>query len=170
MGVDLLLLTVGATYIDKTKEIININQQRLPILAGDVQYSEELLGSVQQNAEGMVVAVPWHRDLADPVFAQKLVDRWGTSAVSWRVATTYDATIALIQAINQAGKLPTRQAVSAALRQPDFAAMGATGIVKFDKAGDRSVSTGLGVLVQVQPQKGLQTFVLLDTPQRRVAD
>jgi ABC-type branched-subunit amino acid transport system substrate-binding protein len=173
MGVDLLLLTVGATYSEKTKEIINVKNRelpKLPILAGDVQYSEELLRSVQKTAEGMVVAVPWHQELANPVFAQKLVDRWGTSAVSWRVATTYDATIALTQAITQAGEQPTRQAVSAALRQPSFEAKGATGSVKFDAKGDRSVSTGLGVLVKVQPKNGVQTFVLLDTPQRTVAD
>jgi ABC-type branched-subunit amino acid transport system substrate-binding protein/tRNA A-37 threonylcarbamoyl transferase component Bud32 len=165
-GVDMLFLAIGTTYIDKTKDIININQQRLPILAGDAQYSGELLGSVGQAAEGMVVAVPWHRDLANPMFKQKLIDQWGTSSVSWRVGTSYDAAIALVEAIRQAGATPTRQAVYDALKQPNFSTIGATGTVKFEAAGDRQIFTGLGVLVQVKQEGGLRTFIRLETPER----
>jgi ABC-type branched-subunit amino acid transport system substrate-binding protein/serine/threonine protein kinase len=165
-GADMLLLAIGTTYIDKTKDIINTNQRHLPILAGDAQYSGELLGSVGQAAEGMVVAVAWHRDLADERFKQKLIDQWGTRSISWRVGTAYDATIALVEAIQRSGAVPTRQAVYDALKQPDFSAVGATGTVRFEASGDRQVFTGLGVLVQVKQQGGLRTFTRLETPKR----
>lgn len=165
-GADMLLLASGTKQIDKAKDVITINQQRLPILAGDALYSGELLGSVGPAAEGMVVAVAWHRDLADDQFKKTLIDLWGTSSVSWRVGTTYDATIALVEASKQAGATPTRQKIYDTLKQSDFSVAGATGSVQFDQAGDRQVFTGLGVLVQVRQEKGLLTFVRQETPRR----
>jgi ABC-type branched-subunit amino acid transport system substrate-binding protein len=172
-GAKILILTVGTNYADKAKEILRQNQERsthLTILAGDAQYSSDLLTSVGTAADDMVVAVPWYRELANRElasgsFTEELKKSFGTGSVSWRVATAYDAASALVRAIDQAGAAPTRTTVYEALKQLK-PIQGATGTVEFCSSGDRKVFTGLGVLVQVETVKGQQTFKLLKTPKR----
>jgi branched-chain amino acid transport system substrate-binding protein len=67
---------------------------------------------------------------------------WGkTTPFSWRTATTYDATKALVAALKQD---PTRIGVQRVLSQPEFSTAGATGVVQFDPdTGDRKGSVKL---------------------------
>ncbi|NMG22934.1 ABC transporter substrate-binding protein [Brasilonema bromeliae] len=50
--------------------------------------------------EGLIVSVPWFREAPQSKnFAQKAAQQWG-GKISWRTATSYDATQALIQALS----------------------------------------------------------------------
>ena len=69
------------------------------------------------------MAVPWHIDGAPKLnFPQKSRQLWGGD-VSWRSALSYDATIALIEALK---RNPTRSGVQQALLSSDFSATGAS--------------------------------------------
>ena len=110
------------------------------MLAGDDAYTPKTLEVGGESAVSMIVAVPWHID-AQPnsVFARTSRILWG-GAVNWRTALAYDATEALIIAIE---RNPTRAGVQQALSSPDFSATGASGIVRFLPSGDRNSSVQL---------------------------
>ncbi|MGL5083119.1 MAG: ABC transporter substrate-binding protein [Microcoleaceae cyanobacterium] len=149
------LLLVPATDRSLSEAILAItnNNGRLQLLAGDSVYSPKILQNSGQNAVAgtLTVAVPWHRS-EQSKFAQQAEQFW-QAAVSWRTATTYDATQALIHAINQCGNSCHRRQVQQILSSPDFSAEGATGTVEFEPSGDRKLTSDeLSVLVQVKPR------------------
>ncbi len=126
------------------------------IMAGDAMSDAEVLRKIGNKIEGMRLGVAWHRDLITKEYAElrkDLEDLWGTTFLQWGTATTYDATQALIEAIEIASKdgLPTREKVRAALISDNFEAEGFMDSVKFDKAtGERIIEgTGVGVVVEV---------------------
>ena len=69
-------------------------------------------------------------------------------------ATAYDATQAIVAALNQTENNPTRQSLYEELNSPFFSTPGATGTVQFNRFHDRQVDAAddnqLGVLVKVQ--------------------
>ena len=144
-GATVLALMPNSGQLDRALQVVQVNQQQLKMLAGDDVYSPKTLSVAQKAAEGMVVAVPWHI-LANPQapFAQTSRQLWKAD-VNWRTAMSYDATAALIAALE---KSPTRQGVQQALRANNFSTPGATGEIRFLPSGDRNQSVQL---VQVQP-------------------
>jgi branched-chain amino acid transport system substrate-binding protein len=88
----------------------------------------------------MVVAVLWHI-LGDRQsdFPQKSRDLWGAD-VSWRTALAYDATVALIAALE---RNPTRSGIQQALTASDFSPTGASGAIRFLPSVDRSAPVQL---------------------------
>lgn len=70
--------------------------------------------------------------------------------VSWRTALAYDATGALITALEQLPQ-PNRTRVQKALATPTFQAAGATGTISFRSSGDRNEF--VKELVKVVPSK-----------------
>lgn len=97
---------------------------------------------------GLVIAVPWHNP--NPEFAQKAQTFW-QGTVSWRTAMAYDATQAMVEGLRRINGSPDRDRLRQVLSRADFSAIGATGKVKFERSGDRQLSSNTGVLVQVQP-------------------
>ncbi len=75
---------------------------------------------------------------------------WGGSG-SWRTATAYDATEAILTGLKSG---QTREQLQKALSDPNFSIEGATGEVRFQPSGDRIAK---GVLVKVQPGKSSGT-------------
>lgn len=67
--------------------------------------------------------------------------------VNWRTAIAYDATKALIGAIERD---PTRTGVQQALMSPNFSASGASGTVQFLPSGDRNAPIQLVKIVPGQ--------------------
>jgi branched-chain amino acid transport system substrate-binding protein len=116
-------------------------------LGGDDVYAPKTLEVGQQQAVGMVVAVPWHID-ADPSskFANSSRHLWGAD-VNWRTALAYDAAQALIAALKTS---PTRVGLRDALANRGFQAVGGSGLVRFLPSGDRNAGIQL---VQVLPGK-----------------
>ncbi|WP_414512795.1 ABC transporter substrate-binding protein [Nostoc sp. PCC 9305] len=143
-GAEVLMLAANTETLDKALQVIQINQKKLTLLAGDDVYTAKTLEIGREQAVGMVVAVPWHID-SDPKldFPQKSRQLWGGD-VSWRSALSYDATVALIAALE---RNPTRDGVQQALTSSDFSSSGASGTIRFLASGDRNAPVQLVKIV-----------------------
>ncbi|MEH2367101.1 ABC transporter substrate-binding protein [Nostoc sp.] len=143
-GAEVLMLAANTETLDKALQVIQINQKKLTLLAGDDVYTAKTLEIGREQAVGMVVAVPWHID-SDPKsdFPQKSRQLWGGD-VSWRSALSYDATVAIIAALE---RNPTRAGVQQALVSSDFSATGASGTIRFLASGDRNAPVQLVKIV-----------------------
>jgi branched-chain amino acid transport system substrate-binding protein len=134
-GAEVLVLLPSSGVLNLALQVVTVNQQKLPLLAGDDVYDPKTLEVGGAAAEGMVVAVPWIL-LSNPnsAFAQASRQFWGGD-VNWRSAMAYDAAQVLIAGLKQN---PTRQGVQQTLTAPNFSLSGATGTVRFLSSGDRS--------------------------------
>ncbi|WP_375472945.1 ABC transporter substrate-binding protein [uncultured Nostoc sp.] len=143
-GTEVVMLAANTETLDKALQVIQINQKKLTLLAGDDVYTAKTLEIGREQAVGMVLAVPWHID-SDPKsdFPQKSRQLWGAD-VSWRSALSYDATVALIAALE---RNPTRAGVQQALLSSDFSAAGASGTIRFLASGDRNAPVQLVKIV-----------------------
>ncbi|BDI19127.1 hypothetical protein ANSO36C_49290 [Nostoc cf. commune SO-36] len=143
-GAEVLMLAANTATLDKALQVIQINQKKLTLLAGDDVYTAKTLEVGREQAVGMVVAVPWHIE-GDPKsdFPQKSRQLWGGD-VSWRSALSYDATVALIEALK---RNPTRSGVQQALTSSEFFASGASGTIRFLASGDRNAPVQLVKIV-----------------------
>ena len=146
-GAKVLVLLLDREEIDKAIEIIKQKRGNQIILAGDAFYGTKLLEVAQkeENVKDMMIAVPWHISKSQSNFAATSRQLWWGD-VSWRTALSYDATQALIAALNQN---PTRQGVAQSLRSETFSIDGATGKVQFLPSGDRA--NPLSQLVKIEP-------------------
>ncbi len=135
----------------------NQNQGKLALFSSPTMYTIKTLQLGQQSVEGLVLAAPWHPQ-ANPrnSFADKMSQRW-RGKVSWRSATAYDATRAIIAGLQQSN---TRDGLEQVLRSPQFAVEGAGVAVRFSPSGDR---IGQPVIVQVQSKGSVYEFVKLPT-------
>jgi branched-chain amino acid transport system substrate-binding protein len=147
-GAEVLVLLPNSGKLDDTMQVVKANNKRLPILGGDDVYAPKTLQAGAANANGMIVAVPWHILASDPNFRDTSRKLWKAD-VNWRTAMSYDATIALITGLQQN---PTREGLAQTLRSQDFVAKGATGEVKFDAKGDRGNRGIQLVKIQANPQ------------------
>jgi branched-chain amino acid transport system substrate-binding protein len=144
-GVEVIMLATNVSTLDKALQVVQVNQKALPILAGDDVYSLKTLEIGRQQAEGMVVAIPWHIDVKlGSDFPQTSRQLWGAD-VNWRTALAYDAAVVLISALKQN---PTRSGVRQNIAAPGFSTTGASGTIKFLPSGDRNASVQL---VRVAP-------------------
>ncbi|MEA5601406.1 ABC transporter substrate-binding protein [Nostoc sp. UHCC 0252] len=143
-GAEVLMLAANAATLDKALQVVQINQKKLTLLAGDDVYTAKTLEIGREQAVGMLVAVPWHIDgNLKSDFPQKSRQLWGGD-VSWRSALSYDATVALITALK---RNPTRSGVQQALASSDFSATGASGTIRFLASGDRNAPVQLVKIV-----------------------
>ncbi|WP_196519691.1 AAA-like domain-containing protein [Nostoc sp. WHI] len=86
------------------------NLQKKLLLVSPTFYSSDTLKAGGAALENMVVPVPWFAGTPDAKeFADKAKDMWG-GQVSWRTATTYNATQAFIEALS-ASDTPSRSTV-----------------------------------------------------------
>ena len=144
-GAEVIMLASNSSTIDQALQVVKVNAQRLPLLAGDGAYTAKTLQIGAAGATNMVLAVPWHI-LADPQsnFPQTSKQLW-KAEVSWRTALAYDAATALIAGLRVN---PTRTGVQQALSASDFSATGASGAIRFLASGDRNRAVQL---VTIQP-------------------
>ncbi|MDZ8028936.1 MAG: ABC transporter substrate-binding protein [Nostoc sp. DedQUE11] len=143
-GAEVLMLVPNTNTQDKALQVVQVNQKRLTLLGGDNIYTVKTLEIGTEQAVGMIVAVPWHiagNLMSD--FPQKSRQLWGGD-VSWRTALSYDATVALIAALE---RNPTRSGVQQALLSSDFSATGASGTIRFLASGDRTAQVQLVKIV-----------------------
>jgi branched-chain amino acid transport system substrate-binding protein len=144
-GTEVIVLLPDAASLDRALQVARVNQNQLPLLGGDSPYQIKTLEIGKQDVEGMVLAVPWHRE-ANPQaeFTQNADRLWGAD-VNWRTAMAYDATKALIAALQQD---PTRSGVQKAISSPNFSAKGASGLVTFLPTGDRNAPIQLVKIIR----------------------
>ena len=123
--------------LDKALQVVKANNGRLPLLAGDDVYGPTILEKAGKQANGMVIAIPWHIGANRDTEFSTISTRLWKGDVNWRTAMAYDAAKALIAAIK---KEPTREGVARMSRSEDFTADGSTQNVAFLPSGDRKES------------------------------
>ena len=146
-GAAALVFLNDSKTADKAYLIMQLNNNQLPMLAGDSLYKPQTLQVAGEKAVGLVVGVPWHilgnTNLDFPDASRKL---WGGD-VNWRTAMAYDAVKAMAAGLENE---PTRRGIQEALSSSSFGFDGASGRVKFLASGDRNAPVQL---VTVQPGK-----------------
>ncbi|GET37020.1 ABC transporter substrate-binding protein [Microseira wollei] len=145
-----------ASHIDRVEAAISLakaNQNRLALFSSPTLYNIKTLQTGQQAVKGLILVAPWHPQ-ANPSFAETIAQRW-RGKVSWRTATAYDATQAIIAGLQQG---TGRDRLQQALHSPGFTVSGATGAVRFASTGDR---IGNPVIIQVQSNGSNYEFVML---------
>lgn len=134
-----LMLASNTSTLDKALQILVIaNKRKLNVLGGDDVYAPKTLEQ-GEYAAGLVVAVAWDIDVrsrSSSDFPSRSKNFWGNDAeVNWRTVTAYDATQALIKAIEMQSN-PTRKGMREFLASPSFSTPGASEKVRFDSNGD----------------------------------
>ncbi|MFM5994410.1 MAG: ABC transporter substrate-binding protein [Dolichospermum sp.] len=77
------------------------NKSPLSLLGGHTLYRNDTLIKGGKAVEGMILSVPWFRETSQArAFAEKSGKKWG-GYISWRTATSFDATQAFIQALSK---------------------------------------------------------------------
>ncbi|MBW4570748.1 MAG: ABC transporter substrate-binding protein [Tolypothrix carrinoi HA7290-LM1] len=141
-------------FSDKVSRIaatLIINQsENITILGADTPYFESV-SQANIPVDKLRIAVRWHRsNSANSKFEQESVKLWGTGDVNWRTAMSYDATMAMVEALKRIQGNYTRQKLYDVLNERDFSADGVTAKVEFNDLGDRKPLPGIGVLVKVE--------------------
>ncbi|MTJ17435.1 MULTISPECIES: ABC transporter substrate-binding protein [unclassified Dolichospermum] len=133
------------TKRNETLKTQNSPRRELKMLGGDNLYQDEILNSGGKNVDGLIIAVPWFRETPQAKsFAQKSDKQWG-GAISWRTATSFDATQALIKALSNN---PSRSTVLEGLANVSLSANETSGYpLKFTPERERE---GQSILLQIK--------------------
>ncbi|KAF3890696.1 MULTISPECIES: bifunctional serine/threonine-protein kinase/ABC transporter substrate-binding protein [Nostocales] len=141
--------------------LIRANRLRYPIVGGDSLFMPNILEGVGNNAEGMVVGIPWHH-LSSPnrQYTQATIKLWG-EPVNWRTALSYDATRVFVAATEKLSFV-SRENLEQTMAEPNFTVKGATGDISFLYNGDRKqLNIQQLVTVKAHPSTGQLQFVPL---------
>ena len=115
------------------------------LLGGDALYNPATLQLSQGGVKDLVLAVPWFAQPTYP-YTNLAAKRWG-GRVSWRTATSYDATKAFTKALSENA---TRNSVLTKLQQTNLSLSETSGEpLQFLKSGDRNTDP---LLVRVIPK------------------
>lgn len=101
-------------------QVINIAREKqllksrnLQMLGGDSLYSLQISQKSRGATEGLILAIPWFNESSNTQqskFVKDATNRWEGEKISWRMATSYDATQAFIKAMSSSDN-PSRQSV-----------------------------------------------------------
>lgn len=96
------ILFPDTEHTNATIDIAKANDDNsLSLLGGHTLYSNDTLIKGRKAVEGMILSVPWFRETSQAKdFAEKSGKKWG-GAISWRTATSFDATQAFIKALSK---------------------------------------------------------------------
>jgi branched-chain amino acid transport system substrate-binding protein len=149
-GIDTILLFPNVSQRDRALGIAKLAKQRnqsFNLFGGDALYTAQTLLEGQSAVEGMILVVPW---FAEGDYAETAEKRWH-GQVSWRTATSYDATQAVITVLESSSqRVQTSEEVVQRLYQPDFTVpqeLTSGESVFFDKKGNRKISP---ILVEIK--------------------
>ena len=154
---EVLMLIPKDTTIPKVHEVVKEvknNQKQLNLLGGEVLDRPSVLEHGKQF-EGMVVTIPWIDSNPKSNFVKNSKTLW-EAPVSWRMATSYDATQAIIGALKINN---TRNGIQQTLHSSSFSANGATGKIQFSQSGDRINNSIFLIKVQQKPGTDKYEFV-----------
>ncbi|MDB9492653.1 ABC transporter substrate-binding protein [Dolichospermum circinale CS-534/05] len=147
------ILFPDTEHTNATIEIAKANDDNsLSLLGGHTLYSNDTLIKGRKAVEGMILSVPWFRETSQAKdFAEKSGKKWG-GAISWRTATSFDATQAFIQALSKDNTQDnTRNNVLERLQKVELNHNQTSGYpLKFTKGRERQ---GQSVLVEVKDGK-----------------
>ncbi len=142
-------LKIATANADLVNSPQNPNKQGLKLLGGDTLYTTQTLKEGGKAVEGLILAVPWFRDAPQAKnFNLAAKKQWEGGEVSWRTATSFDATQAFIKALFPN---PTRLSVLQRLRQVDIKSNETSGqSLQFTQTGERQSEP---ILVKVEGGK-----------------
>ncbi|MFM6008921.1 MAG: ABC transporter substrate-binding protein, partial [Sphaerospermopsis kisseleviana] len=140
-----------AREITKRNEKLKIRNTRpeVKMLAGDTLYNHDItIVRGGKNVEGLIIAIPWFRGTpAAQKFAKELQQLWGGD-VSWRTATSFDATQAFIKSLSNGA---SRKTVLGNLKNVNLATDETSGYpLEFTEERERQ---GESILLQVKDGK-----------------
>lgn len=147
-GAQAIVLFPSTEYRSVAIEIAKANEQlqnqRMPLLGGDSLYSIDILTTGGASVDGLILAVPWFSGSGQfEAFSQASEQQWG-GLVSWRTATSFDATQAFIKSLSSGA---SRSTVLDNLKQVSLPANETSGqAFEFTPDGERQSDP---VLVQV---------------------
>ncbi|MFB2772189.1 ABC transporter substrate-binding protein [Pelatocladus sp. BLCC-F211] len=146
-----LFLAPHIDRISKALDLAKANQGKLKLFSSTSLYTLQTLQKGQADVNGLVLAVPWEiRSNMGSEFSRNSQKLW-SSLVTWRSATSYDATVVIIKGLQQS---KTRNGLQQVLHNPNFSDNGATGKIQFLQSGDRYIQNKNDiVIVQVQPSR-----------------
>ncbi|MDJ0510069.1 MAG: ABC transporter substrate-binding protein [Crocosphaera sp.] len=101
-GANIAILALSKSKVSQAVEIAKANENSgspLKLMGGDELYNADILVDGGDAIAGIVLAVPWSFS-GDKKFATQALQSW-KGRVSWRTATAYDATKALVQTVSQ---------------------------------------------------------------------
>jgi branched-chain amino acid transport system substrate-binding protein len=148
------ILFPDTEHTNATIEIAKANKDDnspLGLLGGHTLYSNDTLIKGGKAVEGMILSVPWFRETSQAkAFAEKSGKKWG-GGISWRTATSFDATQAFIQALSKDNTQDnTRAKVLERLQKVKLNNNQTSGYPLQFKEGERQ---GQSVLVEVKDGK-----------------
>jgi branched-chain amino acid transport system substrate-binding protein len=156
-----LILFHNTGVLDQALEVVKANQAKLPMLSGDSGYKPEMLELGEYTENDIFVTVPWNLigGNEEAPFTRAARQLW-KSDVSWRTAMTYDATQALVKALETD---PTREGIQKTLADPSFSADGVAETIKFQSnTGDRDGSPQLVTVKRGGNTPSGYSFVLIE--------
>jgi ABC-type branched-subunit amino acid transport system substrate-binding protein len=147
ISVALKIARKNQEIVDKLKSQ-NSSRSGLKLLGADTLYSSDILTQGGNTIENLIVVVPWFREAPQAIkFAKKAKKLWG-GEVSWRTATSYDATQAFIQALSSNSE---RTTVIGKLKNINLSLDNTSGSpLQFNSEGERQTEP---ILVQIQGAK-----------------
>jgi branched-chain amino acid transport system substrate-binding protein len=135
-------LTIGLAIAEANHEL---GAQKMQLLGGTPAYTPRTLTSGGNTIEGLILPVPW---FGKTPYADRAAQRWG-GQVNWRTALSYDAVMALGNALSAD---PSRATVLQNLRAVQLPANKTSGDpLKFSETGNR---VGRPKLVKVVRSSG----------------
>ncbi|MBD2338350.1 ABC transporter substrate-binding protein [Calothrix sp. FACHB-156] len=129
----------------------NANKLGIKLLGNNAFYSNSTLSKASLSLEGLIIAIPWFRETPkSQKFVQAALKQWG-GYVSWRTASSYDATQAFIKAFTNISPNFSRENLLQGLRQINLSSSDTSGEpLKFTDNGERQSQP---VLIQVKEGK-----------------
>ncbi|MEH2034279.1 MAG: ABC transporter substrate-binding protein [Nostoc sp.] len=126
----------------------NQKKRGLKLLSANTLYSDETLSKGGKAVEGLITVVPWFKDAAQAKqYAQKAKKLWKHD-VTWRTASSYDATQAFIQDLSNDSNHTT---ILTSLENAKFSVNETSGYpLKFSSEGERETQP---ILVQIKGGK-----------------
>ena len=145
-GADTIMIAASTNTLDAAVDVINANEDILPVLGGDELYSRTVLEETKANSQALTIAVPWHllSDDTNAEFVRSSQDLW-KGDVSWRTASTYDAVLAIATGLKGDA---SREGLKVVLDSEEFSLDSTSGPLSFLPSGDRRQ---VDRLVKVEP-------------------
>ncbi|MEM6613844.1 MAG: ABC transporter substrate-binding protein [Cyanobacteria bacterium P01_C01_bin.72] len=151
-GAEAVLL---APHIDKLNRAIDLaraNNWKMALLGTFSLNTSKITQSGQGDLNGVVLPVPFHyQQESAQDFTVEALAIWGKEAtLTWRTATSYDATKAIAQGLAISN---SRSALKTFLSQQNQSFQGANSQIQFLPSGDRQIETAL-IKVKANPEQG----------------
>jgi branched-chain amino acid transport system substrate-binding protein len=137
------------TALEKAINIIKLNKGKKPILGANTLYLQEVINKTQNTTvNSLFLADDWHpKQCGAAAFAQKVNDYWAGD-LNGRMALSYEAVQAAVQAIKLSGESVNRQQIRQKLadtdKKPETAAFSSViqgWKISFNTRGDRKEIT-----------------------------